>query len=536
MAGNSYAVKNQFIGGGYYLGTGNIVANQGTFKLTLAGSGLVSDIQVDNAEIGVGYGSWDLATQAVFVHASLNTTWNINTIEFTNARYETYGSWGGNSPLAINIVTETSGRLGVSVELVGSVASEAATQGALRVAAPTGTNSNIRLLNKAIRPQAQNTIAFPQVIMPAKPIVYQAASRAYMPDRILYDADYGVPVQFLTTGFGSNGICNAQNGQIVFGTTGSSFGVRYEKGTNTTTFLYLHKRQEFAIVCYDASGNVLSGTSPYYVVAENYRSITRGSVTIYEGVGRWVWLHEDVHSFYIGSARWSNNGIAEDIAFDVTFGAPLSLFAGQPRTTTELLTHATPTQVFLPAGTRLHRAINSTGAQVYDNQFFLKTTTSAAALSAATTIDVTTVTGIAQGDTIGVELDTTIATGLRRYHYTTVSGIAGSTLTLADALPAAVASGRDVLVSRWAANFLPGSKTYDPPSLNDGDTDTTTITVTGASVGQFVEVSFTQDLQGIDLTAWVSAADTVSCKFANRTGGTLNLSSGTLLVQVWRRQ
>lgn len=81
------------------------------------------------------------------------------------------------------------------------------------------------------------------------------------------------------------------------------------------------------------------------------------------------------------------------------------------------------------------------------------------------------------------------------------------------------------------AEFI-GSATYDPPSLADGAGATTTITVTGAVLGDFVMgASFDKDLQGILLTAWVSAADTVSIRFQNESGGTLDLASGTLRVR-----
>jgi hypothetical protein len=39
-------------------------------------------------------------------------------------------------------------------------------------------------------------------------------------------------------------------------------------------------------------------------------------------------------------------------------------------------------------------------------------------------------------------------------------------------------------------------------------------------------------LQGITLTAWVSAADTVSARFQNETGGALDVASGTLRIRV----
>lgn len=78
-----------------------------------------------------------------------------------------------------------------------------------------------------------------------------------------------------------------------------------------------------------------------------------------------------------------------------------------------------------------------------------------------------------------------------------------------------------------------GSATYDPASLVDGAGATTTVTVTGAVLGDYVVgVSFDKDLQGILLTGWVSDADTVSVRFQNETGGTLDLASGTLRAMV----
>ena len=76
------------------------------------------------------------------------------------------------------------------------------------------------------------------------------------------------------------------------------------------------------------------------------------------------------------------------------------------------------------------------------------------------------------------------------------------------------------------------SAVYDPPSLADGAGDTTTVAAVGAAMGNFVKASFTEDLQGITVTAWVSAPDVVSVRFQNETGGLLDLNSGTLSVRV----
>jgi hypothetical protein len=88
--------------------------------------------------------------------------------------------------------------------------------------------------------------------------------------------------------------------------------------------------------------------------------------------------------------------------------------------------------------------------------------------------------------------------------------------------------------SAWALvapRLLEASVTYDPPSLAAGDGVTTTVLVAGAALGDFVRASFSLDLQGITVTAWVSAADTVSVRFQNGTASAIDPGSGTLRVQ-----
>jgi len=84
----------------------------------------------------------------------------------------------------------------------------------------------------------------------------------------------------------------------------------------------------------------------------------------------------------------------------------------------------------------------------------------------------------------------------------------------------------------WAWVGIPytGSATYDPPSLADGAGVTTTVTCTGAAVGMFAKAAFSQPLLGVTVTAWVSAANTVSVQFQNESGGVVDLASGTLKV------
>jgi hypothetical protein len=78
-----------------------------------------------------------------------------------------------------------------------------------------------------------------------------------------------------------------------------------------------------------------------------------------------------------------------------------------------------------------------------------------------------------------------------------------------------------------------GTAIYDPPNLAANATTTTTVTVTGATLGQSASAWFSLDTQGIWLQANVSAADTVRVSLWNATAGAINLASGTLSAAVW---
>lgn len=90
----------------------------------------------------------------------------------------------------------------------------------------------------------------------------------------------------------------------------------------------------------------------------------------------------------------------------------------------------------------------------------------------------------------------------------------------------------DVEEVRGFAAVLTGSATFNPANNADGVGETTTVTVTGAVLGDFAQASFSLDLQGYTLSAYVSAADTVSVRFQNESGGALDLASGTLRARV----
>ena len=124
------------------------------------------------------------------------------------------------------------------------------------------------------------------------------------------------------------------------------------------------------------------------------------------------------------------------------------------------------------------------------------------------------------------------------YFYTQASTVAGGLVADAFLRVDSIYFGAGSKAPEFGTNLVRGnSVTYDPPSLADGAGVTTTVSCAGAALGDYVEgVSFSNDLQDITMTAWVSAANTVSVRFQNETGGVLDLASGVIKVRVRKSQ
>lgn len=81
--------------------------------------------------------------------------------------------------------------------------------------------------------------------------------------------------------------------------------------------------------------------------------------------------------------------------------------------------------------------------------------------------------------------------------------------------------------------YSAASSGFDVPSLADGAGTSTTITVPGAELGDFVTgVSFTSDTRGVSLEAAVTATGTVTVRFQNETGAAVDLGAGFIRVRV----
>lgn len=77
------------------------------------------------------------------------------------------------------------------------------------------------------------------------------------------------------------------------------------------------------------------------------------------------------------------------------------------------------------------------------------------------------------------------------------------------------------------------SASWTPGTIANGAKASTTVTVSGAALGDFAQGSFSLSLQGCQLTAEVSATNTVTVVVSNLTGASVALTTaGTVRVLV----
>jgi hypothetical protein len=105
---------------------------------------------------------------------------------------------------------------------------------------------------------------------------------------------------------------------------------------------------------------------------------------------------------------------------------------------------------------------------------------------------------------------------------------------MANATSVTVRAGNDQFRGLYTNTWLVRA-TLDADDLSDGAGDTDTVAVPGVALGDMVlSASLAVDVAGLIVTAYVSAANTVSIRFQNETGASVNLASSTLRLVVVR--
>ena len=92
--------------------------------------------------------------------------------------------------------------------------------------------------------------------------------------------------------------------------------------------------------------------------------------------------------------------------------------------------------------------------------------------------------------------------------------------------------GSDGVVRENVNPMISVSVAYDPPTLAPGIIQSTTITLIGVKLGDFVVCSFNKSLSGTRLWAEITSADTVTVYHQNPTTTTVDVSSGAIAVKL----
>jgi hypothetical protein len=105
---------------------------------------------------------------------------------------------------------------------------------------------------------------------------------------------------------------------------------------------------------------------------------------------------------------------------------------------------------------------------------------------------------------------------------------------MANATSVTVRAGTDQFRGLYSNTFLVRA-TLNADELVDGAGDTDTVTVPGVALGDMVlSASLSVDVAGLIVEAYVSSDNTVSIRFQNETGDTVDLASATLRLVVVR--
>lgn len=119
-----------------------------------------------------------------------------------------------------------------------------------------------------------------------------------------------------------------------------------------------------------------------------------------------------------------------------------------------------------------------------------------------------------------------------------INGIAGATgINVSNEVTAFKRRIRATWVSTtigWLVEnaVLGKSVAIDLPSIANNASRTEDVTVTGAAIGQYVQVSSNGNLLGLSVSAYVSAANTVRLVFINNTGAAVDPASQTFFINV----
>jgi hypothetical protein len=281
------------------------------------------------------------------------------------------------------------------------------------------------------------------------PIFTDASGNIKAPGRAIYRASTAAFVDSL-----SSGSQVAIGDEIVTWNSddyGIGFAINKEPGNPTwinvsqSTGTPPSVSVDLAVFCFDSSGAQLSGTSPAYAIGNTWRPKNIGSSNFYQMNGGWIYLHKNVASAIIVSSPWNFPSFKYvDLLLEHTAGNPIAFDRIPGLQPSNIISGGVPKSYF-QSGTMIGDNVNNV---IKLCTFNLATTASSGASAGASAIVATSVSGVTNGDTVLVQIDSTV-NGIKKFDAFTVSSVAGSTVNLSGTLSAAVSSGNVIYFNRW---------------------------------------------------------------------------------------
>jgi hypothetical protein len=284
-------------------------------------------------------------------------------------------------------------------------------------------------------------------------------------DAVSYSSADGIRVMEYT----NTGLTGGQGGNYIYCSSGRAVGIMVD----TSQVKQFVVRPDFydldgsykgrpLIICYDVDGVQLTGTTPYYCVFndEAYSTGYGGSYRYGADSAKvpTITFHADVASAFIG---WGLGTAGVQMAglsiYTFADNDPRSeqcrtwlRYNGLKQNYPDRYSPAVPTVggyngLLWEVGDKVwHSDAGATDVLGWQCVFTLRTTLDGAEATGQTTLSVTSTTGIAIGDKVGIMLDS----GVMQWS-SVVSFVAGDTITVADALTGDAANGNAVVFFRF---------------------------------------------------------------------------------------
>ena len=470
--GSGYINQNQFYGGVLYLENSSSVSASANVYIRTDNTGQVDDNIFNEVDFASNINS--VGDALIFKVEANGATDGTTDIRAVKCRAEVEG--GGDIPL-INIPTTTNNRQVESyIDLVNYDSSKF-----YPIIGTPLIKHYVYYTNQSVVTPSYNYNPPKKNAGLELPIYVSGNGTLRAPNRTIYRNSTAAIVE--AANVNANLVSAYGNYASTYNDTDFIIGQMYTKPTGSVTYLKLPTGIDMGVVCYDATGSLLSGSSTYYAMGAGLRTQTIGSTSFYQFSGGWLYLHKNVAKFILGFNPWNaSTAQYQDIDVEHLSGAPIRLISSDNNVQNQLVSTGIP-KAFFGRGT----VVGDTGGISYINSLDFSSSLLTLAPSGSFTVS-GSFSSLNNGDYIGIQTDTKVL-GQNLWHVTTVNGpVVAGLLTMSAALPYSASAANAVRANRWStySTVISGSTATIGTGSFDmvivGETPSTSVTTSRLSI------------------------------------------------------